>query len=136
MLQEIQAVDRLFPALNQVEMQLACKHVLSAVSGSDGNNVAGSTAPPLQIPASQSATASPSIDSSFQAPQNGGQVPESQPEWLQQRDSLDTWILENLNDGPRRLKMVHTLVKMAAPFRYGASKVIKALGNLNSENVS
>lgn len=136
-MQEIQAVDRLFPALDQVEMQLACKHILSAVSCSDKNGSAGSAAPPsLQIPSSQSATADVPTDLSCQASQDGGQVRAPPPEWLQQRDSLDSWILENLNDGPRRLKMVHMLVKMAAPFRYGASKVIKALGNLNSENVS
>ena len=117
-------------------MQLACKHVLSAVSDSNQNGSAGSAAPPLQIPASQSATGDLSIDSNSEALQNRGQVHEPQPEWLQQRDSLDSWILENLNDGPRRLRMVKMLVNMAAPFRYGASKVIKALGNLNSENVS
>ena len=118
-------------------MQLACKHILSAVSCSDKNGSAGSAAPPaLQLSASQSAAAGVPTDSSLQASESGGQVHAPQPEWLQHRDSLDSWILENLNDGPRRLKMVHMLVKMAAPFRYGASKVIKALGNLNSENVS
>ena len=136
MLQEIQAVDRLFPALDQTEMQLACKHVLSAVSSRDQNGSAGSAATPLQLPALESATASVSTDSSWQASQDGGQVQEPHPEWLQQRDGLDSWILENLNDGPRRLRMVNMLVRMAAPFRYGASKVVKALGNLNSENVS
>lgn len=79
------------------------------------------------------------MDSSLQAReslQDGGQMQDPQPEWLQQRDDLDPWILENLNDGPRRLRMVKMLTNMAAPFRYGASKVIKTLGNLNSENVS
>lgn len=138
-LQEIQAVDRLFPALDQVEMQLACKHVLDGISNNRNNGPVGATTPSLQIPASQAATATAPMDSGFQAresPQDGGHVHEPKPEWLQQRDSLDPWILENLNDGPRRLRMVKMLTNMAAPFRYGASKVIKTLGNLNSENVS
>ena len=138
-LQEIKALDRLFPALDQVEMQLACKHVLNAVSGSSNNGSVRSTAPPLQIPASQSATASASMDSTFparQSSQDGAYLHEPQPDWLQQRDTLDSWILENLNDRHRRLRMNKTLVQMAAPFRYGASKIVKALGDLRSENVS
>lgn len=140
-LQEIKAVDRLFPALDQVEMQLACRHVLDAVSNRSDNGSIDSTSAALQLPASQSIAATvcdepmpqaTAVDSSH----NGSQGQEDQPAWLQQRDDLDEWILENLNDGPRRLRMVQTLTRMATPFRYGASKVLQALGDLNSENVS
>lgn len=134
----MEAVDRVFPALNQVEMQLACKHVLNALFTSS-NGSGGSTVPALTIPASQSATANASADPSFtgrESSHNGGHVQQHQPDWLQQTDDLDTWILQNIADRARRVKMVQALKDMAAPFKYGASKVIKALGNLNSENVS
>ena len=138
-LQEIKAVDRLFPALDQVQMQLACRHVLNAASSSGSN---GTTQPAvLQMPAAQSAAPSTIDELSPDGQpadtlQNGGSLQESQPAWLQNADDLDSWILENLNDGPRRLRMVKILTQMAAPFRYGASKVLQALGDLNSENVS
>lgn len=137
-MQEIKAVDRVFPALDQIDMQLACKHILSALpSTSNGSGVAMLS--PLQIPAPQSATASGSAESSSSGrdlSQNGGHVQEPQRKWWQQRDDLDDWMLQNLNDGPRRLRMVEALVKMATPFQYAAFKLIKTLGNLNSENVS
>ncbi|KAL3135579.1 hypothetical protein ABBQ38_006059 [Trebouxia sp. C0009 RCD-2024] len=137
-LKEIKAVDRLFPALGQIEMQLACKHVLGALP-STSNGSGAAMIPPLQIPASQSAAAGGSADSDVSgrdSSQNGGHGQEPQLEWWQQRDDLDDWMLQNLNDGPRRLRMVEALVRMATPFRYPAFKLIKVLGDLNSENVS
>ena len=134
-------MDRLFPALDQVEMQLACRHVLDAVSSRSNGGSTNSTSAALQMPASQSIAANVGDEPVPKAnpgdsSHNGTLRQEDQPAWLQQRDDLDTWILENLNDGPRRLKMVQTLTRLATPFRYGASKVLQALGDLNSENVS
>ena len=67
---------------------------------------------------------------------NGSHTSSRQPTWLQSRDELDSWVLQNLKDGDRHLKLVHALTGLALPFQYGASRVVRALGNLFSENVS
>ena len=110
-------------------MQLACKHVLSS---------GGAMVPPLQIPASQLATANGSADSGVsgrESSQNGGHVQQPPVGWWEQTEDLDSWILQNLNDGPRRRRMVKILTEMAIGFQYPAYKVIKVLGDLNSENI-
>ena len=139
LLQEIKAVDRVFPALDQVEMQLACKHVLEPVLKADTEEATTATPAPLQMAESQTpsttATGDTNGTSSNGATSNGAQCKDSQ-EWSQDRGGLDKWILTNLNDGQRRLKMVKALTNLAKPFQYGASTVMQALGDLYSENVS
>ena len=137
-LQEIAAVDRVFPALDQEEMQLACKHVLNPVTSSmgddpmDGSGHDAHKLTPEPLP--MAAAAQAGAESNGAA--GGRQSNSEQPVWLQSRDELDPWMLQNLRDGDRRLKMVQALTDLASPFRYGASRVVRALGNLFSENVS
>ena len=121
--QEISAVDRVFPALTQTEMQLACMHVLKDVLA---NSEDTSMLSPLQLPTPTSAQP------------NGASQARPVPDWMQQQqqDKLDAWILQNLNNGKRRLKLVQALTNMALPFQYANSKVMQALGDMYSENVS
>jgi len=135
LLQEIKAVDRVFPALDQVEMQLACRRVLAPVLSTSSEVAAKPDPEPLQMAQSQTATATEESKVNG-VPSNGDKADAHQPEWLQDRGDLDSWILKNLNDGQRRLKMVKDLTNLALPFQYGASKVMQALGDLYSENVS
>lgn len=120
-------------------MQLACKHVLDPVLATDGEEATKLTPTPLRMAASQ--TASVSANASGEATpnessSNGVQSHDQHPEWLQDRGGLDKWILANLNDGQRRLQLVKALTNMALPFQYTASRVMQALGDLYSENVS
>ena len=132
-------MDRVFPALDQVEMQLACKHVLEPVLTADDEEATTPSPAPLQMAESQrpptAATGETSGPSSNGTSSNGAQSKDHQ-EWSQDRGGLDKWILTNLNDGQRRLKMVKALTNLAKPFQYGASTVMQALGDLYSENVS
>ena len=132
-------MDRVFPALDQVEMQLACKHVLEPVLTADDEEATTPSPAPLQMADSQTppiaATGEANGTSSNGATSNGAQFKDHQ-EWSQDRGGLDKWILTNLNDGQRRLKMVKALTNLAKPFQYGASTVKQALGDLYSENVS
>ncbi|DBB14910.1 TPA: hypothetical protein ACH3X3_004508 [Trebouxia sp. C0006] len=138
-IKEIKAVDRVFPALDQVEMQLACKHVLEPVLTADDEEATTPSPAPLQMADSQTpptaATGEANGTSSNGATSNGAQFKDHQ-EWSQDRGGLDKWILTNLNDGQRRLKMVKALTNLAKPFQYGASTVKQALGDLYFENVS
>ena len=136
-LQEIQAVDRVFPALDQVEMQLACKQVLDPVLSASGPDSPMPSAEPLEMAPSLTVASNAREEGNVNAAlSNSSQGQEHQPEWLQERGELDGWILQNLNDGQRRLKMVKALTKLALPFRYGASNIMQALGDLYFENVS
>lgn len=132
-------MDRVFPALDQVEMQLACKHVLEPVLTADDEEATTPSPAPLQMADSQTpptaATGEANGTSSNGATSNGPHFKDHQ-EWSQDRGGLDKWILTNLNDGQRRLKMVKALTNLAKPFQYGASTVKQALGDLYSENVS
>jgi len=132
-------VDRVFPALDQVEMQLACKHVLKPVLTADNEEASTPTPAPLKMVEYQTpttaATGEANLTSSNGTSSNGAQSKDHQ-EWSQDRGGLDKWILTNLNDGQRRLKMVKALTNLAKPFQYGASTVMQALGDLYSENVS
>ena len=132
-------MDRVFPALDQVEMQLACKHVLEPVLTADDEEATTPSPAPLQMADSQTpptaATGEANGTSSNGATSNGAQSKDHQ-QWSQDRVGLDKWILTNLNDGQRRLKMVKALTNLAKPFQYGASTVKQALGDLYSENVS
>lgn len=139
-IKEIAAVDRVFPALDQEEMQLACKHVLNPVTSSMGDEPKDVDEPghdahkltPEPLPMAAAAQAGAESNGAH----GGCQSNNEQPIWLQSRDELDPWVLQNLRDGDRRLKMVQALTDLALPFRYGASRVVRALGNLFSENVS
>ena len=139
-MQEIAAVDRVFPALDQEEMQLACKHVLNPVTSSMGDDPRDVDGPGRDAnkltpePLPMAAAAQAGAESNGVA--SGSQSNSEQPIWLQSRDELDPWVLQNLRDGDRRLKMVQALTELASPFHYGASRVVRALGNLFSENVS
>lgn len=137
LLQEIKAVDRVFPALDQVEMQLACRHVLKPVLTADSEEATTPTPAPLQMAESQTPPTTGEANGSLSngTSPNGAQSKDHQ-EWSQDRGGLDKWILTNLNDGQRRLKMVKALTNLAKPFQYGASTVMQALGDLYSENVS
>ncbi len=133
-------MDRVFPALDQVEMQLACKHVLEPVLTAGDEEATTPSPAPLQMAESQTpptaaTTREANGTSSNGATSNGAQSKDHQ-EWSQDRGGLDKWILTNLNDGQRRLKMVKALTNLAKPFQYGASTVMQALGDLYSENVS
>ncbi len=120
-------------------MQLACKHVLEPVLTADDEEATTPSPAPLQMADSQTpptaATGEANGTSSNGATSNGAQFKDHQ-EWSQDRGGLDKWILTNLNDGQRRLKMVKALTNLAKPFQYGASTVKQALGDLYSENVS
>jgi len=132
-------VDRVFPALDQVEMQLACRHVLEPVLTADDEEATTPSPAPWQMTESQTpptaATGEANGTSSNGTSSNGAQSKDHQ-QWSQDRVGLDKWILTNLNDGQRRLKMVKALTNLAKPFQYGASTVKQALGDLYSENVS
>lgn len=117
-------MDRVFPALTQTEMQLACMHTLKGALSEDDPML-----DELQMPQTSTATAAP-------APSNGNSQADNAPDWLQQQDKLDGWMLQNLKDGQRRLKLVKALTQMALPFQYGNSRVVQALGDMYSENVS
>ena len=135
-------MDRVFPALDQEEMQLACKHVLNPVTSSRGDDAMDTdqaehtitklTPEPLAMAAAAETQAGSESNGAADANQSGIQ----QPAWLRSRDELDPWVLQNLRDGDRRLKMVQALTELASPFQYGASRVVRALGNLSSENVN
>ena len=119
-------------------MQLACKHVLNPVTSSLDEDVPKLDPEPLHMEeAAQAATQeSAHAPTHSNGAANGSHLGSRQPAWLQSRDELDSWVLQNLKDGDRRLKLVHALTGLALPFQYGASRVVRALGNLFSENVS
>lgn len=122
-------MDRVFPALTQTEMQLACMHVLQDVASTSEHAETAQLAP-LQLPQA-------STISSARARSNGDtEMTDPLPDWLQQKDKLDDWMMQNLNNGKRRLKLVQALTNMAVPFQYAQSKVMQALGDMFSENVS
>ena len=137
-------MDRVFPALDQVEMQPACRHVLEPVLTAHDDEATTPSPAPLQMAESQTprntATGEANGTSSHGMSSNGtssnGAQPQDHQVWSQDRGGLDKWILTNLNDGQRRLKMVKALTNLAKPFQYGASTVMQALGDLYSENVS
>lgn len=125
-LQEIKAVDRIFPALSQTEMQLACMHVLEDALSESKDTC---TLDGLPMP-TRSVLTDPDAHS------NGSTATDTTPGWLQRQDELDEWVLQNLKDGERRLQLVKVLTQMALPFQYGSSRVVQALGDMYSENVS
>ena len=102
-------MNRAFPALSQSEMQQAVRHALATVDLQSGQH-AKQTLQPLKLgePAS----------------------------WNCDENTLNSWILENLVDSQRRLKLVETLTAAARPFRYSKSHIQQQLGDLYSENVS
>ena len=108
-LQEIKALNRAFPALSQSDMQQAVRHVLAKVELGSGKHA----------------------EQTLQSLKFGN--PGS---WNCDESTLDSWILENLVDGQRRLKLVETLTAAARPFRYSKSHIQQQLGDLYSENVS
>ncbi len=141
LLQEIKAVDRVFPALDQVEKQLACRHVLEPVLTAVDDEATTPSPAPLQMTESQTppttaahgeANGTSSNGTSSNGTSSNGAQSKDHQEWSQDRGGLDKWILTNLNDGQRRLKMVKALTNLAKPFQYGASTVMQALGDLYS----
>lgn len=108
-LQEIKSLNRVFPALSQSEMQQAVRHVLATVDLQSGKH-AEQILQPLKLGEPGS--------------------------WNCDENTLDNWILENLVDGQRRLRLVETLTAAARPFRYSKSHIQQQLGDLYSENVS
>ena len=102
-------MNRAFPALSQSEMQQAVRHALATVDLLSDKH-AGQTLQPLRLGEPGS--------------------------WTCDEKSLDSWILENLIDGQRRLRLVETLTAAARPFRYSKSHIQQQLGDLYSENVS
>lgn len=114
-------------------MQLACKHTLENLL-TQPEDAPMPQAAPLQMPAALTATPAHALQGGKNVA--GADTDEQLPAWLQQNKDLDSWILQNLNDGPRRLKLVKALTRMALPFQYPNSTVMHALGDMNSENVS
>jgi len=120
--QEIEAVNRSVPALEQTQMQLACKHVLAQIMASNDSHKAVLT--PLQMPAAQANPHSLIGDIHQDTmSQTVSQLAGDQPEWLHNTDSLDRWILSNLNDRAWRLKMAKALQSLASPFVYNACTI-------------
>ena len=123
-------MDRLFPTLDQVEMQLACRQVLEPVLSASNDSSMQWSPGPMQL---SSHTAVPTSDfENANGVSNGSQA----NELIQESDSLDSWVLNNLSDRKRRLRLVQALTRMARPFQYERSEVIQTLGDLHSENVS
>ena len=128
-MQEIEAVNRSFPALEQIQMQLACKHVLAQImAGNDGHQAVLTG---LQMPAAQTNPHS-LIGHSQQdsMSQTVSQLADDQPEWLHRADSLDSWILSNLNDRARRSDMAKGFQSLASTFVYHACTIQTPSGPL------
>lgn len=120
--QEIEAVNRSFPAHEQTQMQLASKHVLAQIMAGDDGHQAVLTR--LQMPAAQ--TNPHSLIGDIQqdsTSQTVSQLADDQPEWLHRADSLDSWILSNLNEHARRSDMAKGLQSLASPFVYHACTI-------------
>ncbi len=127
--QEIEAVNRSFPALEQTQMQLACKHVLAQIMASNDGHQAVLTR--LQMPAAQTNPCSLIGDiHQDSTSQTVSQLADDQPEWLHSADSLDSWILSNLNDRARRSDMAKGLQSLALPFVYRACTIQTTSGPL------
>ncbi len=128
-MQEIEAVNRSFPALGQTQMQLACKRVLAQIMASNDGHKTVLT--PLQMPAAQKNPHSLIGDiHQDSTSQTVSQLVDDQPEWLHSADSLDSWILSNLNDCARREDMAKGLQSLASPFVYRACTIQTSSGPL------
>ena len=122
-------MNRCVPALEQTQMQLACKHVLAQIMASNDGHKA--ILAPLQVPAAQTKPHSLIGDiHQHSMPQSFNQLADNQPEWLHSSASLDRWILSNLNDRARRLEMAKGLQSLAPPFEYHACTIQTPSGPL------
>ncbi len=164
-LAEIPATGRTFPALTQVQMQMAVRHALDSERaapadaasnthlqlGADGAPALASDLVASGLPmgcSGEEAHTATSSSSSRQAAGCPGLLPLQLPgpsgfdhagsgELMDwvSHDGLDEWILSNLTSPEARKARVARLAAAARPFSYDKSEVLMAIGNMFSANV-